>query len=241
MKTVSILISNYNSYEALQLCVESVRKHTKYPYKMLVYDANSNNGIDHRYLERAEQDGWLEVIWGIEKTQHGVSIEILLGNCEADLAMILDCDIEILQSGWLTEMVGLMEGDVILASNVEHGYKSAVRSLPDWFQSWFMMLNMKAYRDGMESKWKTSQVIYEGKETFSPTGGELWLKIKQNNPKGYRMIPVPTFIQRKYHHFAHVSILGTLAKNEPNLEQLKLAQKRKFNEVRSRLNRLRQL
>lgn len=239
MKSCSILISNYNSYEALQLCVESIRKYTRYPYKIIAYDANSNNKIDRDYLQKAEQAGWLEVILGKEKTQHGVSIEILLDACDADLAMILDCDIEILTHGWLEDMIGLIEDDVILISNVEKDYNSGVPSLPDWFQSWFMMLNMKAYNDGMKARWKTSQVNYEGKDVFSPTGGEFWLKIQQDNPMGYRMIPIPHYIQRKYHHFAHVSILGTLADYEPNLAKLEKARDKKFTEVRMRLERLR--
>jgi len=241
MKTVSILISNYNSYEALQLCVESIRKYTRYPYEIIVYDANSDNKIDRGYLQKAEQAGWLKVILGKEKTQHGVSIELLLDACDTDLAMILDCDIEILAPEWLEDMANLIEDDVVLISNVEKDYNSGVPSLPDWFQSWFMMLNMKAYNDGMKTRWKTSQVNYNGREVFSPTGGKFWLKIQQDNPEGYRMISIPHCIQRKYHHFAHVSILGTLADNEPNLKQLKQAQTMKFNEVKGRLNKLRQL
>lgn len=239
MKSCSILVSNFNSYEAIKLCLESIHKHTNYIYDLIVYDDCSTNGVDLEYLRNQRNIGWITLIEGEKRVKHGGALNILLDTCETDLAMILDCDIEILAPGWLGDMAGLIDDDIILVSNVEKDYNSGVPSLPDWFQSWFMMINMQAYRDGMQADWNTSQVIYQGEEIFGPTGGRFWLKIKQDNPEGYRMIPVPAYIQRKYHHFAHVSILGTLAPDEPDLERLKAAQAAKFGEVKKRLKRLR--
>lgn len=239
MKTVSILISNYNSYEALQLCIESVQKYTEYPYKIIVCDAKSDNKIDHEYLKKAEQDERVEVVWGNEWTKHGATVDILLNHCDTDLAMILDSDIEILDYSWLKEMIDLIKDDIILISNVEKDYKSGVPSLPDWFQSWFMMLNMNAYKDGMQTSWLHGSGVYNGRELFFPTGGFFWAKLQTDNPMGYKLMSIPDYIQKKYHHFAHVSILGTLAPNEPDLERLQKARDEKFSLVCARLTMLR--
>ena len=91
MKSVSILISNLNSFEAIQLCVESVRKHTKYPdYKIIVYDDTSWNKVDLAYLRIARNQGWLKLIEGETRVGHGGSVNALLEACNTDLAMILD-------------------------------------------------------------------------------------------------------------------------------------------------------
>lgn len=240
MKTVSILISNYNSWEAIQLCIESVRKYTKYPHKIIVYDDFSTNKVDRLYLDEVWKKGWIRPIFGFEHLGHGGAINELLAYCDTDLAMILDNDVEILESSWLGEMASLVKSDTLGIIGMEKDYNSAQPSLPDWFRSWFMMINMETYNDGMQADWKTgSGTAYGGKQLFYPVGGKLWLKQKFENPKGYKFIPIPSYIERKYHHFAHVSILGTLADNEPNLEALEKARDMKFKEVRESLARLR--
>jgi len=55
MKTCSILISNYNSFETIQLCIESIRKYTDYPHKIVVYDDCSTNEMDVAYLNEAKK------------------------------------------------------------------------------------------------------------------------------------------------------------------------------------------
>lgn len=63
MKTVSILISNCNSFDAIQLCIESIRARTDYPnYQIIVHDDESPNGVDIKYLEEAEAKGWIRLI-----------------------------------------------------------------------------------------------------------------------------------------------------------------------------------
>lgn len=240
MKTCSILISNYNSYEAIQLCLESVHRNTDYPYELVVYDDCSTNKVDLEYLRDQRNIGWIELIESKKRLKHGGALNVLLNHCNTELAMILDCDIEILQSGWLKEMVDLVDDKTLIVTGIEKDYNSAQPSLPDWFRSWFMMINMKAYRDGMEVDWNTaSGTDFDGKQRFYPVGGRLWLKLLFDNPKKYKLVSIPDYIERKFHHFAHVSILGTLADNEPNLEDLKRAQNAKFDEVKNRLMRLR--
>lgn len=237
MKTVSILISNYNSFEAIKLCLESVRKYTKYPHSIMVYDDASTNKVDLEYLTKAHYDNWIKLLTGKTRLNHGGVLNELLDVCNTDLAMILDNDVQILETGWLEDMVKLMEDDVLIATGIEGNYKSGRPSLPDWFQSWFMMLNMDAYRDGMEVDWKACWTTHKGEEVVSPTGGKLWLKMRNDNPKGYRHILIPWQIQIKYHHFAHVSCIAT---SSPMDEAwLIKAREEKLGEIRQELIKLR--
>ncbi|KKL07184.1 hypothetical protein LCGC14_2588560 [marine sediment metagenome] len=232
--TVEILIPNQNAFEALELCIESIRKHTKYPYKIRVYDDASTNKVDIEYLTKQED---VITFRGYDKKGHGGSVNTLLAYCEADYGMILDCDMQILERGWLTEMVALMNDDIVIITSVENDYNSHRPSLPVWFKSWFMMVNIKAYRDGMVSDWSNATVEYKGKEVFSPVGGRFWLKILNDNPKSYKIIDVPKSIEKKYYHIAHVSVISM----ENHVDQPEIAKVKdaKFAEIRTALKKLR--
>lgn len=233
MKTCSILISNYNSFEAIQLCIESVRRYTKYPHEIIVYDDRSTNVVDRGYFFDAQEKGWIKAIFGINRLNHGGAINKLLDFCDIDLAMILDNDIQILESGWLEQIVKLIKDDVLIACNVECNYKSAQPSYPTWMQTWFMMLNMRAYRDGMEVDW--SRITENG--IMFPVGAKLWIKTLNDNPKEYRFINIPESITKKYRHFAHVSCIAT---EDPSDEKwLIKARKEKLEEIKRELTKLR--
>ena len=234
MKSCSILISNYNSFEAIQLCVESIRKFTRYPYHMIIYDDNSTNEVDVKYLVEIGKKGWSGNLFGIKRLNHGGAINVLLNYCHTDLAMILDNDIEILGPGWLEEMVALAGDDVLLISGIERDYKSDQFCYPDWFQTWFMMLNMEAYRDGAEIDW--NRVTEDG--IMIPTGAKLHIKMRKDNPKGYKFItPIPEYIQKKYRHFAHVSCIAT--SDPSDSPKFIKAREEKMSEIRRALVELR--
>lgn len=234
MKTVEILIPNQNAFEALELCIESIRKYTEYPYKIRVHDDASTNEVDIEYLVKQDD---IITFRTYDKKGHGGSINTLLAYCEADYGMILDCDMQILERGWLTEMVALMRDDMVIIASVEEDYNSARPSLPVWYKSWFMMINIVAYRDGMVSDWSNTMVEYKGKKVFCPVGGRFMLKVLNDNPKEYRNLYVPESIERKYHHFAHVSVISM----ETHEEQPKLAidKDQKFKEIKTALKKLR--
>jgi len=72
MKEVSIVIPNLNCYEMLQLCIESVRKFTKYSnYKIIVCDDNSQNRVDLEYLHECQDKGWLTLYEHDKRHGHG--------------------------------------------------------------------------------------------------------------------------------------------------------------------------
>jgi len=239
MKSVSILMSNFNSCEAVQLAVESVRRYTSYPdYRLVVYDDCSTNSVDVEYLREAKRKGWVtELIEGKRRSSHGSALNVLMCGCKTDLAMVLDCDVEITGEGWLRDMVACVNDSTLAVLGIEDNYPNKRPSLPSWFQSWFMLWNMAAYRDGMEADWQTGSVRYRGVSVFSPTGGRIWLNQQQSNPKRYAFVPLPASVKCKFRHVAHISVLGEL--QESNHERLFMARQKKLNIVCERLEQLR--
>ena len=161
MKTVSILIPNYNSFEAIQLCIESIRKNTHYPHKIIVYNDRCLNGIDSEYLKACLEKGWIDELYsGNVQQTHGGSLNILINDkCKTDYAAIIDCDIWIKQDGWLEDLINEAEKDPMTLAVVDYkdggyafdgGYRTAI------YLFWFGLINMQNYNDGMKTDWMLS-------------------------------------------------------------------------------------
>jgi len=248
MNPVSILISNRDSYEAIQLTVESVRKYTDYPHKIIVFDDRSINKIDIEYLEDAQRKGQLDLYRneGPHPITHGGSLNRLVNEiCDTDYAVIMDCDVMIKQKGWLNDFMKIALSDeniLAVVDTQEKGYTWKGFRTPMYY-FWFGLLNMKAYNDSMRVNWintngdaskepykslfmdlgdaskndyfmslvKQGKVILErwDKNTVSAdSGAQLWIKVTYDNPKGYRVVPLPRILHEKHHHFGHASIIG---------------------------------
>ena len=229
MKNVAILIPNYNSYEAIQLCVESVRKYTKHPYHMIVYDSGSDNKCDLEYLRKARREGWIELIESYEFKKHGEALNFLLNErCknEFDFAAVLDDDIYIKGEGWLEDMLEEAEKEKVLAvcdyREDLHYYHT------DIYELWFSIFNLTAYRDGMQVDWRLSyadlreepyKTMLGGKAppegaiplrrgpnfTINDVGAKLLVKVLGENPKGYEVVPLPEEVRGKYRHWGTMS------------------------------------
>lgn len=119
MKSVAICISNWNNFEAIELCVESVRKFTDYPaHRVIAYDDFSTvggptgervrNEHDLSYLRACRDKGWIELIEGTANVYHGGALNVLLNErCrdEFDYAVPLDGDVQIRGTGWLQALL----------------------------------------------------------------------------------------------------------------------------------------
>lgn len=183
MKSVSILISNYNSYDVLRLCIESILQRTDYPnYEVIVHDDESPNGVDIKYLEKME--GWIRLIRGTNRKRwaedfasrmppihpapywHGCALNVLLHEiCHTDLAVLMDCDVFVKEPNWLSEMVKAVDDDTLIVAHCVHPRavvewpsgtpgKTQIYYVPGVYRISFAMLNMAAYRDEMQVDWR---------------------------------------------------------------------------------------
>jgi hypothetical protein len=236
MKSVEILIPNFNSGEAVELCIESIRKYAGYPFTMTVRDDATwsvpDKSIqlfegygDLRYLRTARDKGWLNLIEGKTRTMHGTSVGIMLDQCMADLAMIVDCDMQFLSSGWLADMVALQEkADAAMIVKMEHFPDDN-----DCLQSWFVMVDMKQYplvRDDWEYRERE-----DGKPGLRATGYYVWKNIRN---RGLVWIPTPENIIAKYYHHGHISVLSA-----PQIGKEWEVRQNKYARVQAELRRFR--
>jgi len=237
MKKVNILIPNFNAWGMIKLCIESIIRFTEYPsYKITVYDDGSYNDEDIYYLRSAKAKGAINLIEGEKRLGHGNAINVLLDTCKTSVALIMDNDVQILEGGWLSETVDAL-GSNIGVFGIERGYRSAQPSLPDWFQSWFMCLNMTAYRKRLKSDWRHKRIEYEGREVYCPVGGEFWLKLKEKGLED-KIVPVPESVKRKFRHWEHISVIAT-PDYEHDAKNTILIREKKMAAIREELYKLR--
>lgn len=207
MKSVTICITNYQSGDAVALCVESIRKFTAYPHDIAVYDDATNQAKydDLPYLRGIRDKGWIRLIEGKRRIMHGPALSILLDSCTTDLAMILDCDIQIIAPGWLDDMVGAQEQSKAAIMVDLESYPDN----PAVFKSWFFMLDMRQY-PYIKAHWDyTTRPDFISWEVtpnaMYPTGYLVYEKaIAQGRP----VVPIPRNVFAKYRHPAHISVLS---------------------------------
>lgn len=261
MKSCSILISNYNSFEAIQLCLESVRKYTRYPHKIIVYNDKCINGVDDIYLRECRDKGWLELYESERQLTHGGCLNVLINElCNSDYAAVLDCDIQIKGYGWLTDLVNLASRDskILGICNFKHEGIQANGYRTGFYTFWFGFLNMVAYRDGMQVDWMLSKEnrnkepyrslfdflsgipkpeTFDENVVFNDPGSQLWVKVRYDNLKGYEVINVPPEIFSKYRHFGHISMISI--PHPSHSAQVKFNRESRFAQIKTELARLR--
>lgn len=156
--TVDILIPNYNGREALELCIESIAAYTSETHRVIVYDDASTNSGEQDYLARAYGCGWVDkIIMGREHGGHGTSLNQLINEADTTTrhAVIMDNDVQVLHKGWLSGLLGLAsDPKALISCTAKPNFGFCSRGYrPGMFLLWFGLINMTAYRDGMEVDW----------------------------------------------------------------------------------------
>ena len=280
MKTCSVLIPNYNSFEAICLCIESIRRHTAYPHRVIVYNDRCINGVDSAYLRDCLAKGWIDELYeGDVQQTHGGSLNILINEkCKTDYAAIIDCDIVIRGDGWLEDLIAEAEKDPKIIAVVDYkdggyafdgGYRTAI------YLFWFGLINMQNYNDGMRVDWMLSvedrtkepyhsefaaiyppetnnyfMTLFKGghfpfrriedwprDRVVNDPGSQLYVKAKYDNPKGYRVVPLPPQVRQKFYHFEHISMISI--PSPLHEEAVNTARRTRFGMIRSELAQLR--
>lgn len=261
-KTVSILISNRDSFQAIELCVESVRKYTRHPHQVIVYDDASTNTVDVEYLREAKKRGLIhEFIEGKKQLTHGGSLNVLINEiCDTDYAAVLDCDTQVRGHGWLADLVNIISEDsqILGICDFKHEGIQANGYRTGFYTIWFGLLNMIAYRDGMQVDWMLSREnrnrepykslfdflsgipkpeTFDENVVFNDPGSQLWVKVRYDNPKGYKVVNVPLEIFSKYRHFGHISMISI--PHPSHSAQVKFNRETRFAQIKTELARLR--
>ncbi len=120
---VTIIIASENTKEALHLCLLSIRKYTKAPYRVIVIDNFSTDGT----LKLLEQFPWVKVVMisGIKMGErHGRALDIGVKMVRTKYFLAMDSDVEILDFNWLKDILKkAAENDAAFVGEIRPKYR----------------------------------------------------------------------------------------------------------------------
>ena len=218
---VSIIIPTKDKVDLLQVCIESIRKHTNHPsYEILVISNNSEEKATYAYLDQAMRDGTLRFLRHDIPFNYAALNNFAVRHCDSPYLLFLNNDTEVVSPEWLTAMlefaqhpdigaVGaklLYPDDTIQHAGVVLGIGGVAghshRYLPEHHLGYFGQHNLVRNYSAV-----TAACLLTRREVFEAVGGfneelavafndvDFCLKIRQ---AGYRIVYTP--YARLYHY-----------------------------------------
>lgn len=109
-KVCDIVIAVWNLKEKTEVCIESIIKHTKFPYRIIIVD-NGSEDPTKSYLEDLKNDARIPAYLLIRNEENRGATKAFNQGMEASSAsyILLINNDTIVTDGWLTEMMGALE------------------------------------------------------------------------------------------------------------------------------------
>jgi hypothetical protein len=106
----TICVVNYKTEELTKLCLRSIRKFTKAPYKVVVVDNDSGDAsLDYlrtlKWITLIERPGEMK---GSGSWAHGTGLDKGLEICDTEFFMAMHSDTFVRREGWLGELLSRM-------------------------------------------------------------------------------------------------------------------------------------
>lgn len=79
-------------------------------YEIIVFDSTGKGSQQREYLERQKKAGNIKLITREEKTSHNDAMQILFDGSDSEWVCFLHSDIEVLEPGWLYDLLKGMRG-----------------------------------------------------------------------------------------------------------------------------------
>lgn len=103
---VSIIIPTRNRYDLLQKCVESIQKRTNYPnYEILIADNDSDDPKILTYYQVLEKKENIRIISCPGLFNYSAINNSAVSHAQGEVLILLNNDIEVIESHWLKELV----------------------------------------------------------------------------------------------------------------------------------------
>jgi hypothetical protein len=204
-------------------------------YRVIVCNDHDQLDTDGPYLRTARDRGWLTLIEPPERLHHGGVLNVLWNDTDlgdAEFAVNLDNDTQVTDFGWLGDLLsGFRSPETLGVSDLrEHNCVSNQGYIPPMYRFWYGALSVPLYRELGPVDWRfayadrreypysemfkdVENIHYSQKDSpefrsecvaLDP-GSKLWVKVRYENPKGYKIVPVPANARAKHHHIGHVS------------------------------------
>ncbi len=108
---ISILIPNYEHYEDLKKCLDSIFEKTTYSnYEIVIVENNSSSGRIFSYYKKLKQEhDNVKIVKWADKNKRGFNYSAINNKgaeyCTGEYILLLNNDIEVITDNWLEEML----------------------------------------------------------------------------------------------------------------------------------------
>lgn len=106
---VSIIIPTKNGKELVQQCIDSLYEKTDYPhFEVLLVDNQSDESQSIEYFSQLEQSGKVRLLSYAQPFNYSAINNFAVKQAKGSVLILMNNDIEILSSAWLSDMVSLV-------------------------------------------------------------------------------------------------------------------------------------
>jgi GT2 family glycosyltransferase len=121
---VTIIIPTKDKVDFLQVCIESIRKHTTHPsYEILVISNNSEQEETYAYLERAMRAKILRFLRYDLPFNYAAINNFAVRHCDSPYLLFLNNDTQVTNAEWLTSMLEFAQHKTIGAVGAKLLYR----------------------------------------------------------------------------------------------------------------------
>ena len=121
---VTIIIPTKDKVDFLQVCIESIRKHTTHPsYEILVISNNSEKEETYAYLERAMRAKILRFLRYDIPFNYAAINNFAVRHCDSPYLLFLNNDTQVTNAEWLTSMLEFAQHKAIGAVGAKLLYR----------------------------------------------------------------------------------------------------------------------
>ena len=205
-------MASYNTAEATELCVRSMREHAGYPFQLTVGDGGSSDGTLER-LRSMEARGWLRLEVAPSGRQHAEWLDDWRRRWDADLAVFVDSDVEFRGRGWLRDLVAaahlrqaalvcselLPECPNFIEPVAGRSVRGTARPAP-----WLLMVDTRSTASvpvGFGFHKVETDAVPEGMVIWE-VGGRFFEHVRAS---GLPWVVMPASYRRKFHHYGGLS------------------------------------
>ena len=211
-RTVHVYVASYNTVEATELCIRSMREYAGYPFQLTVGESGSQDG-SLTMLMRLKERGWLSLELATQRRIHSEWLDEWRSRTDSQLTLFVDSDIEFLRHGWLRELVDAAirsKAAMIFADLLPEGVnfvepvghrtiRLASRPAP-----WLLMLDA-----AKTARLKASFCFAKEETDRVPEGligydvGALFFRAVDES--GFGWMQMPEDYRRRFHHYGGLS------------------------------------
>jgi hypothetical protein len=113
-RSVTVHVASLNTRRFTELCLRSMWRSAGAPFELVVGDVSSVDGSGEM-LRRMTRSGRLRLQQAPYPHSHGEWIDQWRAECESDVFVVVDSDIEFAGRGWLPRLVRALEGHAMVA------------------------------------------------------------------------------------------------------------------------------